>query len=251
MVLGLSCRVQCRHSRCGSRRLFSLSVSVGRAISAGLCFRSSTPTANCSRSMTAFTRTLYTPPISCGMGSRNVERRVRMKDSADISTFDRIHGAVALRRVARLSGSAAVFAPVRRDPPSDAAGACVTVMPRPSTGGPGASVEVHLERPACEVLVAFTLAGLLERCRAGCSRHGNRAVPSQHAPATTAGRERWRICWSDRSTRRCFHASGPARPPAALQAVAGSFQQHPCVRRAWVRRSPRQRCGGLSHRRFA
>lgn len=98
---------------------------------------------------------------------------------------------------------------------------------------------------------AVTLTALLERCRAGCSRHGNRTVPSQHAPATTAGRERWRICWSDRSTRRCFHASGPARPPAALQAVAGSFQQHPCVRRAWVPRSPRLRCGGLSHRRFA
>jgi len=250
-----SCRVRCRHCRCGSRKLSSLSVSVGKVISAAWCFRFSTPTAICSLSMTAFTRTLYTPLISCGTGLRNVAWRVCMKDSADlfpdINMFDRIHGAVAIGRVSRLLLSAAGFGANRRDPPPDAAGACVTVIPRPSAGGPGASVEVHLPKPASEVLAAFTLAALLARCRAGCSGLENRAVPSRHALAATASHERWRICWSARSTPRCCRASVLARPPAAPQAAAGSFQQHPCVRRAWVPRSPRLRCGGPSHRRFA
>lgn len=181
--------------------------------------------------------------------------KVNMQGSAeqfpDINMFDRIHGAVAIDRVSRLLLGAAGIGVSRCDPPPDAAGACVTVIPRPSAGGPGASVEVHLPKQAYEVLVEFTLAALLERCRAGCSIHESRAAPSQHALSPTAGRERLRICWSARSTQRCCRASVPARPPAAPQAAAGSSQQHPCVRQAWVPRSPRLRCGGPSHRRFA
>jgi len=180
---------------------------------------------------------------------------VNMQGSADqfpdINTFDRIHGAVAIGRVSRLLLSAAGFGTNRRDPPPDAAGACVTVIPRPSAGGPGASVEVRLPKPASEVLAAFTLAALLERCRAGCSRLENRAGPWRHAPAAIAGHARWRTCWSARSTPRCFHASAPARPPAATRAAVGNLQLHRCALRAWVPRSPRPRCGGLLHRRFA
>lgn len=254
-VLGQRCRMRCSRSRCGWRTSSSLNFSAGRATFAGTFFRSSTPTAICARSTTVSKKAPYMLPISCGTGSPDMAQKVRMKDRAellpDVSTFDRICGAVVLARVTGVLRSTALPALARRDPPSDAAGACVTVVPRPSAGGPGASVEVHLPMPACQILATVTLAALLERCRAGCSRRESRAAPSQHAPAATAGRERWRICWSARSTRRCFRASGPARPPAAIRAAAGNFQQRPCVRRAWVPRSPRLKCGGFSHRRFA
>lgn len=246
------CHVPCRRFRSGLRRLSSLNASAARVSCAGPFFRFSIPTAICSRSTTASTKTLCMPRTSCGTRPRICARKVRMKDSAatfpDISVLDRIHGAVRILKVSSILRSAFGFGATRRDPPVDPAGATLPLEPRPLTGGPGTSVAMDDTSATSEFMMVALPAWLSPR-RAGSSERESKAAPSRRARASIAARVRWRCCSLSRSTRRRTRDSGPARLPATARAAAGIARWRLCAPQPWGLRLPW--LGGCFSMRFA